>query len=73
MGVYYNIFSHQGEVYEIVDVINASMFADRNGHVNQKALGLYVHEFKANRVVQQNNKFLLLKEIEDAVIESVDN
>lgn len=49
------------------------MFADRNGHVNQKALGLYVHEFKANRVVQQNNKFLLLKEIEDAVIESVDN
>jgi len=71
MGIYCNIFTHQGENYEIVDKVNASMFTDKNGHVNQKALGIYVHEFKANRVVQQNNKFLLLKEIEDAIIDEV--
>lgn len=45
------------------------MFADRNGHIDQKMLGMYVHEFKANRVVQQGNKFLLLKEIEEAIID----
>lgn len=71
MGIYCNIFTHQGENYEIVDIINASMFADKNGGINQKALGMYVHEFKANRVVQQGNKFLLLKEIEDAIIDEL--
>jgi len=67
MGLYCNIFSHQNETYEIVDVINASMFHDKNGKIDQKLLGLYVHEFKANRVVQQNTKFLILKEIEEAI------
>jgi hypothetical protein len=69
MSLYCNIFSHQGETYEIVSAINASMFHDSRGQVDQKLLGLYVHEFKANRVVQRGLKFLILKEIEDAVID----
>ena len=68
MSMYCNIFHHQGESYEVVSEINASVFVDSNGGINQKILGMYVHNLKANRVVQQHNKFLILKEIEDAII-----
>lgn len=70
MGKYCNIFQHQNENYEIVSEINASTFMGSNGQINQKVLGMYVHEFNANRVVQQGNKFLILKEIEDAIIDN---
>lgn len=70
MGIYCNIFNHQGENYEVVSEVNASAFINSNGDVNQKVLGMYVHNLKANRVIQQHNKFLILKEIEDAIIDN---
>jgi len=44
--MYCNIFHHQGESYEIVSEINASVFVDSNGGINQKILGMYVHNLK---------------------------
>ena len=69
MSMHCNIFNHQGENYEIVSEINSSVFMESNGGINQKILGMYVHNLKANRVVQQHNKLIILKEIEDAIIE----
>ena len=69
MSYHCNVFVHQGESYEIVDKVNASMFQNRNGSVNERVLGIYVNKHKANRVVQKENKLLILKEIEDAIIE----
>lgn len=66
--MYCNIFTHQGENYEVLNRINTSAFVNKNGQINQKVLGMYVHEFNANRVVQEGGKLIILKEIEDATI-----
>ena len=41
---------------------------DKNKSVNQQVLGLYVHEWKADKVLQKDNKFLICKKIEEAQI-----
>ena len=44
------------------------MFQNRDGSINQRVLGMYVHELGADRVVQRDNKLLICKIIEDAII-----
>ena len=56
------------EALEILHEINAHMFQNRDGSINQQVLGMYVHEWRADRVVMKNNKLLICKTIEEAVI-----
>ena len=65
----YNIIYKGGEALEILDEVNAHMFQNRDGSINQQVLGMYVHEWGADRVVMKDNKLLICKTIEDAIIE----
>ena len=66
--MYCNIIYRDNEALEILHEINAHMFQNRDGSINQQVLGLYVHEWRADRVVMKNNKLLICKTIEEAVI-----
>ena len=66
--MYCNIFYRDNEALEILHEINAHMFQNRDGSINQQVLGMYVHEWRADRVVMKNNKLLICKTIEEAVI-----
>jgi len=43
--------------YEIVNTVNAHMFANSDGSINQQVLGQYVHECDGDRVLQREGKF----------------
>ena len=64
----YNILYREDEALEILNEVNAHMFQNRDGSINQQVLGMYVHEWRADRVVMKNNKLLICKIIEEAVI-----
>ena len=66
--MYCNIIYRDNEALEILHEINAHMFQNRDGNINQQVLGMYVHEWRADRVVMKNNKLLICKTIEEAVI-----
>ena len=36
-------------MYEIINSVNAHMFANKNGSINQQVLGIYVHEKGGDR------------------------
>jgi|TARA_B110000240_G_C13230625_1_gene338758 hypothetical protein len=55
-------------MYEVVKTINAHMFANKDGSINQQVLGMYVHDNDCDRVLQRENKFLIVKQIEEGVI-----
>jgi hypothetical protein len=62
----------KGEVmYEIVKSVNAHMFANKDGSINQQVLGMYVHEYDGDRVLQREDKFLICKTIEETVYEEL--
>ena len=64
----YNIIYYENDAYEVIHDIAIHMFQNKNGTVNQKVLGMYVHELKADKVLQKDNKFLICKKIEEAQI-----
>ena len=66
--MYCNIIYRDNEALEILHEINAHMFQNRDGSINQQVLGMYVHEWRADRVVMKNNKLLICKTIEEADI-----
>ena len=66
--MYCNIIYRDNEALEILHEINAHMFQNKDGSINQQVLGMYVHEWRADRVVMKNNKLLICKTIEEAVI-----
>ena len=66
--MYCNIIYRDNEALEILHEINAHMFQNRDGSINQQVLGMYVHEWRADRVVMKNNKLLICKTIDEAVI-----
>ena len=66
--MYCNIIYRDNEALEILHEINAHMFQNRDGSINQQVLGMYVQEWRADRVVMKNNKLLICKTIEEAVI-----
>ena len=64
----YNIIYKGGEALEILDEIAIHMFQNRDNSINQRVLGMYVHQKGADRVVQRDNKLLICKTIEEAQI-----
>ena len=64
----YNIIYKDGLAFEILNEISAHMFQNRDGSINQRILGMYVHELGGDRVVMRDNKLLICKIIEDAII-----
>ena len=67
----YNILYREDEALEILNEVNAHMFQNRDGSINQQVLGMYVHEWRADRVVMKNNKLLICKTIEEARYEEI--
>jgi len=62
----------KGEVmYEIVKSVNAHMFANKNGSINQQVLGMYVHECDGDKVLQREGKFLICKTVEEVQYEEL--
>tara|TARA_R110001606_G_scaffold15059_1_gene62408 strand:+ start:320 stop:532 length:213 start_codon:yes stop_codon:yes gene_type:complete len=59
------------EMYEIIKSINAHMFANKNGSINQQVLGIYVHEKGGDKVLQREGKFLICKTIEETAYEEL--
>ena len=57
--MHYNILFRNGEAIEIVKEIAIHMFQNKDGSINQRVLGMYVHELGADRVVQRDNKLLI--------------
>ncbi len=57
--------------YEIVNTVNAHMFANSDGSINQQVLGQYVHECDGDRVLQREGKFLICKQIEEPPYEEI--
>lgn len=64
----YNIIYHNNIAYKIINEIYIHNFHNKDGSINQKVLGLYVHSLGANHVLQKQNKFLICCEIEEAKI-----
>jgi|TARA_B100001564_G_C20189430_1_gene467737 hypothetical protein len=67
----YNILYREDEALEILNEVNAHMFQNRDGSINQQVLGMYVHEWGADRVVMKDNKLLICKTIEEARYEEI--
>lgn len=65
---YCNLIQRNGETLEIITEVYTNMFQNSDGSINQKVLGMYVHEWDCNRVVSKNNKLLICKTIDDAII-----
>ena len=66
--MYCNIIYKNGEALEILAQIFVHVFQNRDNSINQKVLGMYVYEKGADRVVQRDNKLLICKTIEEAII-----
>ena len=64
----YNLIYGDGEIYEILKEVSVYLFQNRDRSLNQKVLGMYVHELGGNRVMKHGGKLLILKQIEDAII-----
>ena len=64
----YNILYREDEALEILNEVNAHMFQNRDGSINQQVLGMYVHEWDGDRVMKKDNKLLICKTIEEAQI-----
>lgn len=63
-----NIIYKGNEAFIIIDVIAKHMFENSNGSINQRILGLYVHEKGGDRVLSRNNKLLICQRIQEAEI-----
>ena len=59
------------KMYEIVKSINANMFANKDGSINQQVLGMYVNDYGGDRVLQREGKFLICKTIEEIAYEEL--
>jgi len=64
----YNIIYKDNLAFEIVKEISAHMFQNSDGSINQQVLGMYVHDYGGDRVLQREGKFLICKTIEEAQI-----
>lgn len=68
MTLYSNIIYKDNVAYQILDIISVHNFLNSNNSVNQKVLGMYVHEKGGDHVLQRDNKFLICQTIEEAKI-----
>lgn len=63
-----NIIYKNNIAYKIVDAVYIHTFQNKDGSLNKQVLGMYVHERGADKVLQQDNIFLICEEIEEAQI-----
>lgn len=64
----YNIVYYENDAYQIITDIAIHNFQNKDGSVNKNVLGMFVNEYKADRVLQKDNKFLICKKIEEAIV-----
>ncbi len=62
------VIFNEGINYEVLSEIKSNLFLNSDGSMNRKVLGLYVHERGGNKVLLKEDKLLVCKEIEDAII-----
>ena len=68
MSLYSNVIYKNNNAYKILDVIKVHNFLNSNNSINQKVLGMYVHEKGGDHVLQVENEFLICETIEEAQI-----
>lgn len=68
MTLYSNIIYKDNNAYKILDVVSINNFLNNDNSINQKVLGMYVHEKGGDHVLQRNHQFLICEVIEDAQI-----
>lgn len=66
--IHSNIIYSKGIAYKIINIIPVHQFLNKNGSINQKVLGMYVHENNCDHVLQKQDKFLICETIEEATI-----
>tara|TARA_B110000046_G_scaffold86269_1_gene94358 strand:+ start:1458 stop:1670 length:213 start_codon:yes stop_codon:yes gene_type:complete len=59
------------EIYEILKSVSAHMFTNKNGSINQQVLGMYVHNYNGDKVLQREGKFLICKTVEEVQYEEL--
>lgn len=62
------LITKDDKMYEVVSSVSSHMFLNKDKSLNQQVLGLYVNEYKGDRVLQREGKFLICKQIEEAQI-----
>jgi len=62
------LITKDDKMYEVVSSVSSHMFLNKDKSLNQQVLGLYVNEYKGDRVLQREDKFLICKQIEEAQI-----
>jgi len=63
-----NIIYKDNIAYKIIDAVYVHNFLNKDNTINPKILGMYVHERGADKVLQQDNVFLICEQIEEAQI-----
>ena len=67
---YYNLVKIDDVLLQVIRDFNPQYFVtDGSNQMNQKLIGLWVEYLDGDRVVKQNNRILICRTIEDAIIE----
>jgi hypothetical protein len=68
--LYNHILKFDDILLEVVRVMSPQYFVTdpKSNQMNQQLLGMWVHHLEADRVVRKDNKILICKVIEDAII-----
>ena len=62
----YNIIYADNNAYEVLTEVNVHMLLKKNNTINEKVLGMYVHEWGGDKVMKKEGKLLICKTIEEA-------
>ncbi len=73
MNNYYNLIKVNDDLLQIVRDFNPYYFVTdkKSNQLNQKLIGMWVNYLGCDRAVRQDDRILLCKTIEEAVIEDV--
>jgi hypothetical protein len=67
----YNIIYKDQNAYQIINEVSIHQFQNKDGSIQQQALGMYVHEFRCDRVFQKSDKFLICSLIPEVIYEEI--
>jgi hypothetical protein len=58
-----------GELYEVIRSFKPEYFETDGGNMmNQKLIGMWVNHLDGNKVLRRDNKILIVKQIENAIV-----
>jgi hypothetical protein len=58
-----------GELYEVIRSFKPEYFVTDGGNMmNQKLIGMWVNHLDGNKVLRRDNKILIVKQIENAIV-----